>query len=316
LTQQLITFAKGGAQVRRPTALSGVIQESARLALSASRVRCEFSLAEDLWPAEVDAGQIGQVIQNLVQNAWEAMPEEGLITIGAENLVRSGREHPPLPPGQYVRVSITDRGSGIAKEVLPKVFDPYFSTKQRREQKGMGLGLTVCHSVMQKHGGAITVKSAAEIGTTFHLYLPAAAELASPRKAPGSKVPPRPCRILVMEDEKSVREVIGAILQQLGHEVELVDDGQKAVEAFRSARELGRPFDAVILDSIVRTGLGGQETIEALRRIDPTVNAIVMSGYAADPVVLDHEHYGFKGALAKPFDAGKMQEILALIVGN
>jgi CheY-like chemotaxis protein len=180
----------------------------------------------------------------------------------------------------------------------------------------MGLGLTVCHSVMQKHGGAITVKSAAEIGTTFHLYLPAAAELVSPRKAPGSKVPPRPCRILVMEDEKSVREVIGAILQQLGHEVELVDDGQRAVEAFRSARELGRPFDAVILDSIVRTGMGGQETIEALRRIDPTVNAIVMSGYAADPVVLDHEHYGFKGALAKPFDAGKMQEILALIIGN
>jgi CheY-like chemotaxis protein len=239
-----------------------------------------------------------------------------MITIRAENLVWSGQEPPALPPGQYVRVSITDRGSGIAREVLPKIFDPYFSTKQRGEQKGMGLGLTVCHSVMQKHGGAITVESAAGIGTTFHLYLPAAAKLTLPRKAPGSKVPPRPCRILVMEDEKNVREVIGAILQRRGHEVELVEDGQRAIEVYRSAKELGRPFDAVILDLMVRAGMGGQETIQALRRMDPTVNAIVMSGYAADPVVLNHEHYGFKGALAKPFDAGKMQEILARIIEN
>jgi CheY-like chemotaxis protein len=180
----------------------------------------------------------------------------------------------------------------------------------------MGLGLTVCHSVMQKHGGAITVESAEGVGTTFHLYLPAAAKLTSPTKAPESKVPPRSVRILLMEQEKSVREVVGAILRQLGHEVELVDDGQKAVEAYRTAKERGRPFDAVLLDLNMRAGMGGQETMQALRRMDPTVNAIVMSGYAADPVVLDHEHYGFKGALAKPFDAGKMQEILALIIGN
>ena len=177
LTQQLITFAKGGAPVRKPTRLSGVIQESVRPALSGSRVRCEFSLAEDLWLAEVDAGQIGQVIRNLVLNAREAMPEGGVVSVRAENVVLGSHENPSLPPGDYVRVSIADQGGGIAKEVLPKIFDPYFSTKQRGDQKGMGLGLTICHTVIQKHGGAIAVESELGVGTTFHLHLPASRKL-------------------------------------------------------------------------------------------------------------------------------------------
>ena len=183
LTQQLITFATGGAPVRKPTRLSGVIQESVRLALSGSRLRCDFSLAEDLWPAEVDAGQIGQVIRNLVLNAREAMPEGGVISVRAENVVLGPQENPSLPPGDYVRVSIADRGGGIAKEVLPKIFDPYFSTKQRGTQKGMGLGLSICHTVIQKHGGAIAVESEPGVGTTFRLHLPASRKLLQEEKA-------------------------------------------------------------------------------------------------------------------------------------
>ncbi len=183
MTQQLITFAKGGAPVRKPTCLSGVIQESVRPALSGSRVRCEFSLAEDLWLAEVDAGQIGQVIRNLVLNAREAMPEGGVISVRAENVVLGSHENPSLPPGDYVRVSIADQGGGIAKEVLPKIFDPYFSTKQRGDQKGMGLGLTICHTVIQKHGGAIAVESELGVGTTFHIHLPASRKLLGEEKA-------------------------------------------------------------------------------------------------------------------------------------
>ena len=184
-----------------------MIQESVRPALSGSRVRCEFSLAEDLWPAEVDEGQIGQVIRNLVLNAREAMPQGGVVSVRAENVVLGSHENPSLPPGDYVRVSIADQGGGIAKEVLPKIFDPYFSTKQRGDQKGMGLGLTICHAVIQKHGGAIAVESEVGVGTTFHLYLPASRKL----PAEGESIRcrrglPRHGRILVMDDEEGVRK--------------------------------------------------------------------------------------------------------------
>jgi len=157
--------------------LSGVIQESVGLALSGSRVGCEFSLAEDLWMVEVDAGQIGQVIRGMVLNACEAMPQGGLVFVRAENVVLNAQQEPSLPVGEYVRVSIEDQGTGIAKDVLPKIFDPYFSTKHRGDQKGMGLGLAICHAVVQKHGGAIAVKSEVGHGTTFDIYLPAARKL-------------------------------------------------------------------------------------------------------------------------------------------
>ena len=183
LIQQLLTFANGGAPVRKPTRLPGVIQDSVSLAASGSRLRCDFSLAEDLWPAEVDAGQIGQVIRNLVLNAREAMPEGGVISVRAENVVLGPQEHPSLPPGDYVRVSITDWGGGIPKEVLSKVFDPYFSTKRRGAQKGMGLGLAICHTVIQKHGGAITVESEPGEGTTFRLPCPRPGSCSRPEKA-------------------------------------------------------------------------------------------------------------------------------------
>jgi PAS domain S-box-containing protein len=316
LSQQLITFAQGGAPIRKPTRLSGVIQESVRPAVSGSRVRCEFFLAEDLWLAEVDAGQIGQVIRNLVLNAREAMPQGGVVSVRAENVVLGSHENPSLPPGDYVRVSIADRGGGIAKEVLPKIFDPYFSTKQRGDQKGMGLGLTICHTVIQKHGGAIAVESEVGVGTTFHIHLPAFRKRLGEEKASVPEVLPRQGRILVMDDEEGVREVVGVLLQRMGHEVEMVEDGQRAVEVYGSAKGQGRPFDAVILDLTVRAGVGGQEAILALLKIDPAVKAIVMSGYANDPVVLEPERCEFKGALVKPFAIGELQEMVSRVMGS
>lgn len=172
LTQQLITFANGGAPVRQPVHLAGLIQEASQAALSGSTVRCNFSLPDNLRPVNVDAGQIAQVMRNLVQNAREAMPNGGVVSVRAENVVRKAREEPALPPGEYVRVSIADQGDGIGKDVLPKIFDPYFSTKVKGSQKGMGLGLTICHSIVRKHNGAITVKSEIGAGTTIHLLLP------------------------------------------------------------------------------------------------------------------------------------------------
>jgi signal transduction histidine kinase/ActR/RegA family two-component response regulator len=316
LTQQLITFAKGGAPVRKPTRLSGVIQESVRPSLSGSNVRCEFSLAEDLCLAEVDAGQIGQVIRNMVLNAREAMPEGGVVFVRAENVVLSAQEQPSLPTGEYVRVSIADQGGGVAKDVLPKIFDPYFSTKQGGKQRGMGLRLTICHAVAQKHGGAIAVESAVGVGTTFHIYLPAARKLSGEEKVPVLAGVPRHGRVLVMDDEEAVRRVVGLTLRRMGHEVELAEDGQTAIEVYKKAKSLGRHFDVVILDLMVPGGMGGREAIQALLQIDPAVKAVVMSGYANDPVVLEYDRYGFKSALAKPFNLGQLREILSRVLGS
>jgi two-component system cell cycle sensor histidine kinase/response regulator CckA len=319
LTQQLITFAKGGAPVRRPVRLAGVIEESARAALSGSRVRCEFSLAEGLWLVEADDGQIGQVIRNLALNAREAMPEGGVITIWAENVILGSQANSSLPAGDYVRVSIADRGGGIAKEVLPKIFDPYFTTKERGNQKGMGLGLTICHSVIQKHGGAIAVESTVGVGTTFHVHLPASSKALPHEPAPGTPGFAnlrRAGRILVMDDEESLRNLIEATLRRLGHEVELVEDGQRAIEAYREAQSQRRPFDVVLLDLTVRAGLGGPQAVRGLLKLDPAVKAVVMSGHAQDPVMLEPERHGFVGCLPKPFDGAKLQEILSPIIEN
>ena len=314
LTAQLLTFAKGGAPIRKAMLLSGVIQESARLAMSGSKAGCEFSLAEDLWMVEVDAGQIGQVIRGMVLNACEAMPQGGLVFVRAENVVLNAQQEPSLPVGEYVRVSIEDQGTGIAKDVLPKIFDPYFSTKHRGDQKGMGLGLTICHAVVQKHGGAIAVKSEVGRGTTFDIYLPAARKLSAGEKAPMPPSEPRHGRVLVMDDEEGVREVLGQTLDGMGHSVELAEDGQKAIEVFSKAKSLGRHFDVVLLDLTIHEGMGGQEAIQALLEIDPDVKAIAMSGYIDSPVILEPERHGFKAALEKPFDAGKLQEIISRVM--
>jgi CheY-like chemotaxis protein len=230
--------------------------------------------------------------------------------VNAENVELDAPENPTLPRGDYIRVRIADPGGGITKEVLPKIFDPYFSTKQRGDKKGMGLGLTICHAVIQKHGGAITVESEG-VGTTFHILLPAARHWNLTTKAVTPKILPRPGRILAMDDDEAMRNVIETALQQMGHDVELAEDGEAAVDAYIRARRRGRPFDAVLLDLTVRAGVGGQEAVRALLLEDPAVNAIVMSGYANDPVVRDPEKHGFKGVLFKPFDIAELQELLA-----
>jgi len=316
LTKQLITFARDSQPVRTLTNLIPVIEESGWPAVSGSRVRCEFFLEEDLWPAEVDAVQVGQVIQNIILNAREAMPEGGVVSVRAENVVLGSHEHLPVPPGDYVRLSISDHGVGVTKEVQSKIFDPYFSSKQRGNQKGIGLGLTICHAVMQRHGGAIEVESEPGAGTTFRLLLPASRKPVPEATAPAPASLPRPGKILVMEDDQGVRALVGSSLQRMGHEVELVADGQAAVEVFGREKSLGSPFDLVILNLTVRAGVGGLEAFQSLLKIDPDVKAIVMSGHADDPVILEPERHGFKGVLVKPFESARLHGILARVLGS
>jgi len=314
LTAQLVMFSKGGAPVRRAMPLYGLIEESIRLALCGSNVRCESHLADDLWHADVDEGQIKQVIRNLILNARDAMPDGGEISVRAENVVLGDHEQPSLPAGNYVRLSVADTGTGIPKDVLPKIFDPYFSTKQGGTQKGMGLGLTICHTVIKKHGGAITVESVVGAGSTFHVYLPEAQTL-NREFEPLLPLDATPhVRVLLMDDEPQLRKIIGTTLQRMGHEVELVDDGLSAIEAYKNAKAQARPFDAVILDLLVPGGMGGEETMQSLLRIDPGVKGIVMSGYSNEPVILEYYKYGFEGALTKSFDRDKLNEILSRVL--
>ncbi|MCX5733282.1 MAG: GAF domain-containing protein [candidate division NC10 bacterium] len=305
LTQQFLTFARGGGSVRRKVALGGVLRDAVALALRGSPVECDLALPPDLWPIEGDVGQLGQAIRNLVLNAREALPAGGRVVLRAENL--SG-------PTPAVRVTVADRGCGIPADILPRIFDPYFSTKQRGEQRGMGLGLTVARAVVEKHGGTIAVDSAAGAGTTVRIEFPAAQPAASVSPPPAPEPRPTSARLLLMDDEPALRNTAGALLQHLGYAVEMAEHGERAIGMYREAQRHGHPFDVVILDLTVRGGMGGVETLRALRQLSPAVKAIASSGYADDPVLLDPVRHGFCGALAKPYRLTELQMSLAKVL--
>ncbi|HJX65017.1 MAG TPA: ATP-binding protein [Polyangia bacterium] len=316
LTQQLITFSRGGASLRQATDLGAVLKEAVPLALSGSNVRSEIMLAADLWRVEVDVGQIGQVMRNLVLNAREAMPSGGVVSLVAENVVLRPGCSPALAPGEYVQIRVADQGYGIAPDVLPKIFDPYFSTKLRGTQKGMGLGLTICHSVVKKYGGTITVESTQVRGTTFHVFLPASRQIPAQAETVPGMTGRRQGRILVMDDEQVVRTNLGRVLKQMGYEPELAADGATAVELYAKAKQGGRCFDATILDLTVRGAMGGEEAVRALRALDPEVRAVVMSGHSDDEVMQEYLQYGFKGALTKPFDREALLDVLSRVLSD
>jgi CheY-like chemotaxis protein len=293
---------------RTPTPLSDLLPETAALALSGSNVRAQFSVPDDLWPADADSAQIGQVIQNLALNAAQAMPDGGTVELRARNLTLTGQDPLPLPPGRYVQVSVTDHGVGIPEENLPRIFLPYFTTKE----SGSGLGLAISYSIVKKHDGHITVESAPGVGTTVHVYLPASER--GPASAP--EPPPRKVRackkVLLMDDEELVRKGAAWLLRDAGYEVECAREGAEAVELYREALEANRPFDAVVLDLTVPGGVGGEECMRQLRALDPRVRAIVCSGYSDEPVVADFRQYGFRGVVTKPFT---LDDLLAALEG-
>jgi CheY-like chemotaxis protein len=309
LTQQLMTFAKGGEPIKQPASIAELLQEAASFALRGSNVRYECAIAKDLWPVEIDAGQISQVIHNLIINADQAMPGGGVIWIQAENLrVSTEGVEPgvPLHEGRYVKIAIIDQGIGIPKEHLPKIFDPYFTTKQG----GSGLGLATTYAVIKKHGGYITTGSELGVGTTFRIYLPAAQRPIISRRDGAAPPQGGRGRILVMDDEETIRELVGDILSQIGYEAAFARDGDEAIERYKKARETGRPFAAVIMDLTIPGGMGGKEAIQQLRAIDPEVKGIVSSGYSNDPVMADFRAYGFMGVIAKPYRPSELSDVV------
>jgi PAS domain S-box-containing protein len=306
LTRQLLTFATGGAPIRTIGPLFPLVEESARFALSGGRTTCTIDVVADLWPCNFDRNQIGQVIDNLVINAQQAMPGSGAIRISARNASLRQSEAATLPAGNYVVVAIEDSGIGIPAETLTRIFDPFFTTKET----GRGLGLSTCHSIMRRHDGAITAESTPGKGSTFRLYLPAAR---TPVGDSGRDKPKAMHRgkgaVLVMDDDETVRKVLSAMLASLGYSVETVCDGVAAVELFATQSESGQRFRAVLLDLTVPGGMGGKEAAQVLRTMDGSVPLFVTSGYAEDPVMEDPAPHGFKASLRKPFAMSDLSEL-------
>ena len=312
LIQQLLTFSSGGAPVKEMATIREILEDSAVLSLRGSNVRCDFSISDDLWAVEIDAVQMNQVISNLVINAAQAMPDGGTIRIMAENAIISPEHALPLNPGTYVNFSVQDHGVGIPDTIRQKIFEPYFTTKR----EGHGLGLATSYSILRNHGGYIAVESGG-VGSTFHIYFPASQEAVPTKgKVVDKGLAIGTGRILVMDNEKHIRDMVAEVLSSIGYEVTTTIDGSGAIDIYKSAMESGDPFDAVIMDLTVPGGMGGKEAIQKLMELDSEVKAIVSSGYSDDPVMSNFRDYGFKDAIAKPYEIGELSEVVHKVLGK
>ncbi|NOY68171.1 MAG: PAS domain S-box protein [Deltaproteobacteria bacterium] len=309
LTSQLLTFARGGAPVKENVSLDSLAEEVVCFDLSGSNVKPVFKHAGDLWPVEVDTGQIQQVFSNLAINARQAMPDGGHLYITLENADNVNNALQGLDPGKYIMITMTDEGTGIDRKYLNRIFDPYFTTKHA----GNGLGLATVYSIINRHGGCINVDSTLGSGTTFTFYLPAS-EVRQPLEKLQAKAKrtsgDQSARILVMDDEEMIREVVTSMLEISGYSAESAEDGKQAITMYKASMDAGNPFDVVIMDLTIPGGVGGLEAIRDLLEIDPKAKCIVSSGYADDPVMANYAEYGFYGIVTKPYTQNDLREAL------
>ena len=326
LTHQFLTLSQGGHPRKERGSIGSLLKEIQGQA-QAHEASTAFSIQDDLRPVEFDSRQMHYAISNVLTNAVEAMPQGGTITIQAENKIIENKDKDsasPLKEGKYVKISIKDEGSGIPEKHLNRIFDPYFSTKEQGVQKGMGLGLATAYAIVEKHGGHIMVNSTTGVGTTVSIYLPATAAESDVQRAERPELGPQSTinnqkssiqRVLVMDDEESLRTLAQRMLELLGYKVETVKDGVEAIETYKKHMDSGEPFDGVILDLTIKGGMGGAQAIKELIKIDPDVKAIVCSGYFNDPVLTNYEEHGFRGAMAKPYQKADLEQVLKKVLG-
>ncbi len=311
LSQQLLTFSKGGEPIKEQASLEKLIRSSADFILSGSKIACRYQIPDDLFLVDIDKGQMSQVIQNLIINAEQAMPMGGTVEISCCNISESRAESiPGLGQGDYVRIQIQDSGTGIPEEIIGQIFDPYFSTKQN----GSGLGLAITHSIIAKHNGHISVHSSNDSGSTFTIYLPADKNGRLEEQKKSAKVVQGSKKVILMDDEEMIRESVGELLESIGHTVLTAADGREAVNIYENEMNEGDPVDIVIVDLTVPGGMGGKETARAILDIDRDAKIIVSSGYSNDPIMARHQEHGFKAAMAKPFDPDELGETITTVL--
>jgi signal transduction histidine kinase/CheY-like chemotaxis protein len=308
LSSQLLTFAKGGAPIRRVVSVTKLVLDAVHLARAGAPISIGVDIAEDLWSAEVDAGQIGQVLHNILLNAKQSMPEGGIIEIRAENIAFGGDKEPGS--GAHVRISIRDYGAGIPADILPRIFDPYFTTRQ----EGSGLGLATAYAIVSKHGGHISADSKLGEGSVFVVDLPASAESPAPEPPPVARLQRGTGRLLVMDDEEALRKLLNRILTRLGYEVQTARDGAEAIALYEAAKDSGRGFDAVLLDLTVSGGMGGIEAAARLKELDPSAKLVVSSGYSDAPIMSKFREYGFDDVIPKPWKAAQLSELFRRVL--
>jgi nitrogen-specific signal transduction histidine kinase/CheY-like chemotaxis protein len=306
LTQQLMTFSKGGSPVKKTASLEQIVRDSASFILRGSNVRYVLVVPELVWPVEVDEGQMNQVINNLIINADQSMAEGGIIEIVIENLAVSPQNEMSLKEGRYVKITIRDHGVGIPEQHLHKIFDPYFTTKQ----KGSGLGLTSVYSIIKNHDGYVGVESKVGVGATFQIYIPASENRLMEVTERKESSHAGSGRILVMDDEEIIREVATAILEHLNYSAVVCCAGREAIELYQQAIATKMPFAAVIMDLTIPGGMGGEETMKKLLEIDKGVVGIVSSGYCNDPILSSYRDYGFSGIVGKPYSLDELGKVL------
>jgi two-component system, cell cycle sensor histidine kinase and response regulator CckA len=308
LSNQLLTFSKGGTPLKRVASISDLVTQAAEFSLHGSNLRADLDIPDELWRSAVDPVQIEQVINALIINAREAMPHGGTVRVSAGNLEIDASSGLVMAPGRYVKVQIADNGGGIDAKSVSRIFDPYFTTKP----SATGLGLSISYSVVKKHGGLLQLENTSPDGSTFAFYLPATdAEPQVPESTLADEVFSfNHQRVLVMDDEAAIRDLTSELLATLGYKVTTVPDGAEALKTYELAMRAGENFEAVILDATIRGGMGGVATIERLRDLDPNVRAIICSGYSDEAALAEFLTYGFRAALPKPFTRHELANVL------
>ncbi len=313
LARQLLTFSRGGEPVKKIVSLQHLVHETVSLMLRGSKVKAVVEMPDSIHAIEADEGQISQAFNNVIINAMQAMPGGGTLTIAAQNETVDDMNALALLPGAYVRITFGDEGCGISDTDLTRIFDPYFSTKMT----GRGLGLASVYSIVKRHGGHINVSSMVDKGTTFNIYLPSLGETYSKHETdttPQLVGDHKGRSILVMDDEKLIRDLAGEMLTYLGYQVTTCVNGEEAISHYEAARASGAPFSAVIMDLTIPGGMGGKETAEQILAIDPEARLIVSSGYSHDPIMADYKTFGFGGAVAKPYNITELGQVLSSLL--
>jgi PAS domain S-box-containing protein len=310
LTRQLLTFSKGGNPVKETVQLSEILIEVVKFDLSGSNMKPIFDIPNNIWDAEVDKGQIQQVFSNLTINANQATLNGGHFFVKMKNVKLMKDQITELDEGNYIEITFRDEGKGISKEIIEKIFDPYFTTKKT----GNGLGLATTYSIIKKHSGKISIKSELGVGTTFVIYLPALdrAKEAINHSVKKKKIisqDTKNLQILIMDDEHMICKLVTKMLKSIGHNSVAVNDGQEAIKIYKENFDSGNPFDYVIMDLTIPGGMGGKEAVKHILDIDKDAKVIVSSGYSNDTVVSNYEKHGFVGYMHKPYSLADMKKI-------